>query len=57
MEKYLRIKLVGHEYIAAFRNKEKKKPEQPDYKGNGVAIWIREYDPNKNKEESIEADV
>lgn len=39
-EKYLSIKLAGHNPVAAFKNKDKKKPTEPDYIGNGVAVWI-----------------
>ena len=41
-EKYLSIKIVGHDYIVAFPNKEKTNPEQPDFKSDGVAVWVRE---------------
>lgn len=40
-EKYLSISLAGHNPVAAFKNKDKTKPEEPDYKGYGVAIWVR----------------
>lgn len=41
-EKYLDIKIVGHDFIRAFPNKEKTKETQPDFKADGVAVWIRE---------------
>jgi len=41
-EKYLSIKLVGHESVTAFKNKDKTNPKAPDYKGDGVAVWVRE---------------
>jgi len=41
-EKYLSIKLTGHDYVVAFRNRAKQKSNEPDYKGDGVAVWIRE---------------
>lgn len=41
-EKYLRIQLAGHNVVAAFRKKDKKKQTEPDYKGDGVAVWISE---------------
>jgi hypothetical protein len=42
-EKYLHIKIVGHDYVAAFKNKDKKAgSKEPDYKGDGVAVWISE---------------
>ncbi len=37
----LTIKIVGHEYVKAFEN-EKTKDTQPDFKGDGVAVWIYE---------------
>jgi len=39
-EKYLSIKIVGHEYVVAFKN-AKTKDNQPDYKADGIAIWIK----------------
>lgn len=46
-EKYLSISILGGLNVVAFKNKEKTKPEQPDYKGNGIAIWIKEKQPPK----------
>ena len=40
-QKYLSIKLAGHDFVTAFPN-EKTADNQPDYKGDGVAVWIRE---------------
>jgi len=40
-EKYLSIKMAGHDYVVAFKNKTKE-GEQPDYKGDGIAVWVRE---------------
>lgn len=39
-EKYIRIKILDGIYVSAFKNKEKKNPNEPDYAGNGVAVWI-----------------
>jgi hypothetical protein len=39
-DKYLSIKLVGHDYVNAFKNKDKKNSKEPDYRGDGVAVWI-----------------
>lgn len=48
-EKYLTIQIVGHSAIAAYKNKDKKEgSNEPDYKGNGVAVWI-----NKKKESEV----
>jgi hypothetical protein len=50
MKKRLSIKMAGHEYVAAFENTEKQ-GNQPDFKGDGIAVWVREYDENKPKQE------
>jgi hypothetical protein len=45
-KKYLTIHLLdGSIKVAAFKNEKKTKDEQPDYVGNGVAVWINEYVP------------
>lgn len=46
-EKYLTIQIVGHNPISAFPNKEKNKTSQPDFKANGIAVWV-----NKKKAET-----
>jgi len=38
-EEYLSIIVLGNIKIAAFKNKQKTDSKQPDYVGNGVAIW------------------
>jgi len=40
-EEYLNIKIVGHEWIKAFPNKEgkEKNPNAPDFKADGIAVW------------------
>ena len=43
MKKYLRIKIVGHDYMSAFMNEKKTDEKHPDYVGDGVAVWIREF--------------
>jgi len=48
-EKYLSVKLVGHEFVAAFPN-QKTKPEQPDFKGDGIAVWVKEKRATKEGE-------
>lgn len=48
-EKYLSVKLVGHEFVTAFPN-QKTKPEQPDFKGDGVAVWVKEKRASKEGE-------
>jgi len=49
-ENYLSIKIVGHDFICAFKNKDKKKDNEPDYKADGVAIWIKSKKETKDKE-------
>ena len=41
-EKFLSISLLGSVNIVAFPNKNKSNPQDPDYIGNGVAIWIKQ---------------
>lgn len=41
-EKYLSIVVLGSVTLKAFKNKNKQNPKEPDYKGDGVAIWINE---------------
>jgi hypothetical protein len=40
-EKYLSIKIIGHDYIPAYPNKDKKNENEPDFKGDGVAVWVK----------------
>lgn len=40
--KYIDIKIVGHSFIRAFENKNKKQAKHPDFTSNGVAVWIKE---------------
>lgn len=39
-EKYLTIVLLGGLRVAAFKNKAKTKAGEPDYRGDGVAVWV-----------------
>lgn len=39
-EKYLSISLLGSIKLVAFKNKNKKSQTEPDFTGNGIAIWI-----------------
>lgn len=48
-EKYLSISILGQLKLVAFKNQNKNSPKDPDYTGNGIAIWINE---KKAKEES-----
>ena len=49
-EKYLNISILGGQIkLVAFKNKEKT-DKQPDFTGNGVAVWINEKkEPIKEK--------
>lgn len=40
-EKYLTIEILGNIKVAAFKV-DKKKENEPDYRGNGIAIWVNE---------------
>lgn len=40
-EKYLSLSILGSVNTALFKNKDKKTDKDPDYIGNGVAIWIK----------------
>lgn len=51
-EEYLSIKMVGHESVSAFPNKEKK-GNQPDFKGDGIAIWKHKKGEKKVGEEVV----
>lgn len=54
MNKYLSIKTVGHDYVKAWKNKDKKPDSnEPDFKGDGVAVWVFEYEDKKKEENSI----
>lgn len=55
-EKYLSIVVLGSIKTAAFKNKDKKPGDnQPDFKGDGIAIWINEkkQNPKDIKTESV----
>lgn len=38
--KYVTIQIVGHERITAFENTEKESDKHPDFKADGVAVWV-----------------
>lgn len=53
-EKYLSISLLnGSIKVAAFKNKNKKSSKEPDYKGDGVAVWINEKSAAQPKDAGI----
>lgn len=40
-EKYLVVEILGGLKVAAFPNKDKNENNnQPNFKGNGVAVWV-----------------
>ena len=43
--------------MAAFKNKEKKNPKEPDYKGDGVAVWISIKKETKDTPKVPEEDI
>lgn len=51
IRKYLNIKTVGHDFVVAFENSKKTEEKQPDFTGDGVAVWVREFDDEKKKAE------
>jgi hypothetical protein len=48
-DKYLVVQLAGHNSVSAFKNKTKK-GNQPDFKGDGIAVWI-----NTKQAEKVQA--
>lgn len=52
-EKYLSISVLGQIKLAAFKNKDKKAATDPDYMGNGIAVWVNEKKPNVKTEDVI----
>jgi hypothetical protein len=49
-EKYLSVQIMGSINVSAFKVKDKPNPNYPDFKGNGIAIWIKEKRPEKEPE-------
>jgi len=48
-DKYLSISVLGQIKLAAFKNQNKKEAKDPDYTGNGVAVWINSKKPEVQK--------
>ena len=40
--KYLNICIDGRSPIKAYENSQKKSEKHPDFKGDGVAVWVNE---------------
>lgn len=55
-EKYLNIKIVGHDWIAAFPNKTKKSDKEPDFRGDGVAVWVRKKSAQAEQKKKVEVE-
>lgn len=52
-KKYLRVVILGNIGVNCFKNEKKTKDnKQPDFKGDGIAVWINEV-TEKIPEESI----
>lgn len=47
-EKYLDVKLVGHEFVRVFPNKDKT-GNQPDFKSDGCAVWVKQVKPKQEQ--------
>lgn len=41
-EQYLSLVIFGKIPVACFPNKAKTKPTEPDFIGNGIAVWLRQ---------------
>ena len=50
---YLSISVLGSIKLAAFKNTNKKDAKEPDYTGNGVAVWINHKKPQTVKIDSL----
>ncbi len=49
-EKYLYVKLFNTIGMYVFQNKNKKNEREPDFKGDGVAVWVRKKRGNITEE-------
>ena len=59
-EKYLTVKILGNIQLNAFPNTEgkAKNPQAPDFKGEGIAIWVNKKQlPKVPKVEIVEEEV
>jgi len=54
-EKYLVIKMVGHEKVTVFPNKTKTDAKQPDFVANGVAVWVNSKKAPEAPQTSVES--
>jgi len=51
-EQYLSLVIFGKIPVACFPNKNKTKPNEPDFIGNGIAIWLRNKGSDKPRIDS-----
>lgn len=40
--KYVAIQIVGLQRVRAYENTNKKSEREPDFKADGVAVWLNE---------------
>lgn len=53
-EKYLYVSILGNLSLRAYKNKDKKSNKEPDFKGEGIAIWInKKKKPEEQEEEEF----
>lgn len=52
-EKYLYIKIVGHEPMRAFLNVTQQ-GKQPHFKSDGVAVWVATKKPKQEEKDLLE---
>ena len=48
--RYVKISIVGHEDIKAYENEDKKSDKHPDFKADGVAVWVNQGRDDRNEE-------
>ncbi len=55
--KYLSVKILGGLTVNCFKNRDKTKDTQPDFKGDGIAIWINTARPKPKQEPLVEENL
>lgn len=50
-EQYLTIKIVGHEPIKAWLNLKRPSDKHPNFKADGVAVWVNVKKKGEQKSE------
>lgn len=52
-KEFLTVQILGSARVNCFRNANKKNPKEPDFRGDGVAIWINQKKlPEANNEKT-----